>query len=56
MLIHRSWFEKSRLLAIIDIQNYEKYVYPRLWHFGMTQFHARMRQVLNNVQCFRVDS
>lgn len=32
MLIHRSWFEKSRLLAIIDIINYDKYVCPS--HFA----------------------
>lgn len=32
MLIHRSWFENSRLLARIDILNYDKYVCPS--HFA----------------------
>lgn len=32
MLIHRGWFEKSRLLAVIDIINYDKDVCPS--HFA----------------------
>lgn len=36
MLIHRSCFEKSRLLAIIDILNYDKYVCPS--HFAFWNY------------------
>lgn len=55
---HGSLFEKSKLLAKISIINYDNiYTYAlAVLHFGITPFHPHMRQVLNNMYFYGMDS